>query len=477
MVAGGKRQAALTYCAAATANKGCLQLTDAHGSHHCLPQPNIHRGTSLNQTRERYFEWTLLCLILVIGGILFYEALPFLNGALGAVTIYILLRRPNFYLTRRFSSRLASWLITITLTLFVMLPLSALLWCAIDLMQNVNVDIPKLIERFTKLINTIEEQIHIDLFSEKSVAFITKQATNIVNMLMSGINNAAINVITTIFLLFFLLTGGIKMERAIARCLPFNDYNKRVVINKLSTIVRSNAIGIPLLAVIQGIVATVGYMLCNVDSPIAFGILTGIASMIPVVGTMLVWIPLAIMQYFDDGLLNALYLLAYGIIIISNCDNVLRMTLQKRMANTHPLVTIFGVIAGLPLFGFMGLIFGPLLVAMFLLFLEMFVNQYIIGTDFDHESSDSNSPNGSGGSSVFGVSGVSGDYGSAGGHSPISASPADLAHQASLAAKPQQQEASAFAPAMPSTEPAATANTTANQNPNLRQEKPTTSHP
>lgn len=337
----------------------------------------------MNQTRERYFEWTLLCLILVIGGLLFYEALPFLNGALGAITLYVLLRRPNFYLTRRFSSGLASWLITITLTLFVMLPLSTLIWCAIDLIQNVNVDIPKLIERFTKLINNIEAKIHVDLFSEKSVAFITKQATNIANMLMGGINNAAINVVTTIFLLFFLLTGGIKMERAIARCLPFNEQNKRVIINKLSTIVRSNAIGIPLLAFIQGAVATIGYMLCDVDNPIAFGILTGIASMIPVVGTMLVWIPLAIMQYFDSGWLNTIYLLAYGVIIISNCDNILRMTLQKRMANTHPLVTIFGVIAGLPLFGFMGLIFGPLLVAMFLLFLEMFVNQYIINTDLD----------------------------------------------------------------------------------------------
>ena len=340
-----------------------------------------NRGMTLSQTRERYFEWTLLGLILILGMILFYEALPFLNGALGAITLYLLLRRTNIYLSRRFSPRAAPWIITLTVTLFVLLPLSALTWYVIDMVQNVNIDLQAIIKRFTNTLNYLEQVTHYDLMSEKTVAFITAKATGVMNMLMSGINNTAINLFTAILLLFFLLSGGMKMERAIARCLPFNDTNKRAITSKISTIVRSNAIGIPLLALIQGVVATVGYSFCDVKNPIEFGALTGFASMIPIVGSMLVWVPLAVMQYFEQGLLSAIYVGAYGALIISQCDNILRMILQKRMANTHPLITIFGVIAGLPLFGFMGLIFGPLMVAMFLLFLEMFVSQYIIGTD------------------------------------------------------------------------------------------------
>ena len=126
------------------------------------------------------------------------------------------------------------------------------------------------------------------------------------------------------------------------------------------------------------------------NNPIEFGVLTGFASMIPIVGSMLVWIPLAIVQYFEQGMLPALYISLYGIVVISQSDNVLRMIVQKRMADTHPLVTIFGVIAGLPLFGFMGLIFGPLLVAMFLLFLEMFIKQYIT-CEYANEEKGSNS--------------------------------------------------------------------------------------
>lgn len=337
----------------------------------------------MSPTRERYFEWTLLGLILIIGGLLFYEALPFLNGALGAVTLYLLLRRTNFYLCTRFSRGMAPWIITLAVTCFVMVPLSIILWYLIDVVQNVDFDIHNIIQRYTDTITYLEQKTGLEIASDRTISFLTARATAIMNMFMSGINNTAVNLFTAILLLFFLLSGGMKMEKTIAHCLPFSDNNKRLVISKVSTIVRSNAIGIPLLAIIQGGVAAIGYSLCGVNRPIEFGALTGFASMIPIIGSMLVWVPLAILQYFEHGLMPSLYLAAYGGLIISQCDNVLRMIMQKRMANTHPLITIFGVIAGLPLFGFMGLIFGPLLVAMFLLFLEMFVNQYIIG-DSEH---------------------------------------------------------------------------------------------
>ena len=171
---------------------------------------------------------------------------------------------------------------------------------------------------------------------KKSIAFATAKVTAFMNSLVAGINDAAINLFTALLILFFLLAGGIRMERGIARCLPFNDRNKTIVINKVSTIVKSNAIGIPLLAMIQGTVAAVGYYICGVNNPIEFGVLTGFASMIPIVGSMLVWIPLAIVQYFEQGMLPALYISLYGIVVISQSDNVLRMIVQKRMADTRP---------------------------------------------------------------------------------------------------------------------------------------------
>ncbi len=235
------------------------------------------------------------------------------------------------------------------------------------------------------MIERVELEFNLDLSADDMLAFAAEKSKDILAMLMSGLNNFAVNILTAILLLYFLLSGGLKMERYIARLLPFAEHNKVAVVDKINVIVKSNAIGIPVLAVIQGLIAGLGYALCGVNHALLFGILTGFASVIPVVGTMLIWIPLVISLYFEGSMTRTIGLLIYCVVIVSQCDNVLRMVLQKRMANIHPLVTIFGVIAGLPLFGFMGLIFGPLLVSLFLMFLDIFAREYVAPAS-DHES-------------------------------------------------------------------------------------------
>lgn len=106
-------------------------------------------------------------------------------------------------------------------------------------------------------------------------------------------------------------------------------------------IVRSNAIGIPLLAVIQGGIATLGYYLFDVPSALLFGFLTCFATVIPIVGTALVWFPLAAYLALSGDWTHAVGLLLYCGLIVTNIDNLIRFILQKKMADTHPLITIF----------------------------------------------------------------------------------------------------------------------------------------
>ena len=150
--------------------------------------------------------------------------------------------------------------------------------------------------------------------------------------------------------------------------LPFNATVARNVTNEIYMIVRSNAIGIPLIAVVQGSIAYAGYLVCGVPSALFWGVVTCFATILPVVGTALVWVPLAAYLAVEGSWGAAVGLMAYGVLVVTQSDNVIRFILQKRMADTHPLVTILGVLIGLPLFGFMGVIFGPLLLAMFVFF-------------------------------------------------------------------------------------------------------------
>lgn len=148
-------------------------------------------------------------------------------------------------------------------------------------------------------------------------------------------------------------------------------------------IVHSNAVGIPLLAIIQGGVAMIGYWFFDVPDILLTGFLTCLATVIPMVGTALVWFPIAVYMALSGDLFNGIGLAIFGTLIISQLDNLIRFILQKKMADIHPLITIFGVVIGLSLFGFMGVIFGPLLLSLFFLFVDMFKREYLDGKKLD----------------------------------------------------------------------------------------------
>lgn len=175
-----------------------------------------------------------------------------------------------------------------------------------------------------------------------------------------------------------MLYEGKSMEHYISTLLPFKAENKVEVLKKVQLMVRSNAIGIPLLAIIQGFISLGGYLICDAPNPFLSAMLTAFASVIPIVGTVLVWGPITVYFLVVGNWVSALMMLGYGAIIVSQCDNLIRFLLQKKMADVHPLITIFGVVAGLPLFGFMGIIFGPLLVSLFLLFVDMFRKEFLL---------------------------------------------------------------------------------------------------
>src|SRR5690606_3913156 len=117
------------------------------------------------------------------------------------------------------------------------------------------------------------------------------------------------------------------------------------------------------LAFLQSLIAILGYWIFGVDEFLIWGLLTGICSLLPVIGTMIIWVPIVIYMIATGDVGKGIGLALYCAIIVSNIDNVLRFTVMKKIGDVHPLITVFGVIIGLQMFGIMGLIFGPLLLS------------------------------------------------------------------------------------------------------------------
>lgn len=337
--------------------------------------------------KEQYWKYSLIIFIIGLGMLLFRQAQPFMNGILGGFTLYILLRNFSNWLQTKIKPLLAVWMITIGVTLFILIPVSLFSWAIVSQISGMHFDTQAIIQPAHQVIDIIEERTGFDLLLEKSLSFMVVQASSIGQKIMTGVSDLIVNLAVAIMLMFFMLWEGRKMEHYVSTIMPFEESNKREVLNKIQLMVRSNAIGIPLLAVIQGIISLGGYLLCDAPNPYLTALLTAFASIIPLVGTALIWIPVSIYFLIMGEWINALILLGYGGIIISQCDNLIRFLLQKKMANIHPLITIFGVVAGLPILGFMGIIFGPLLVSLFLLFLDMFRKEYLLdGTEEEEKA-------------------------------------------------------------------------------------------
>lgn len=329
--------------------------------------------------REQYWKYSLIIFIIVIGLILFREFLPFLNGILGAFTIYILVRKQMFYLTEKKGWRpsLVALLLLGEVALLFLVPLGLGVWLLINKLSNFSIDTDMVLATIQHLIDIVQEKTGFNVLDRSNLATAASYLPKIGQVLMGSISGLAVNLVVLLFILYFMLISGRKMEEYFYTILPFNEKNKVTVLHEVDMIVTSNAIGIPLLAIIQGIIAVIGYMIFNAPEPLIFGFLTCIATIVPLIGTAMVWFPLSLYLVLTGDWISGIGLALYALLIISNVDNLFRFMLQKKMADIHPLITVFGVIIGLSLFGFMGIIFGPLLLSMFLLCLNMFKDEYL----------------------------------------------------------------------------------------------------
>lgn len=324
----------------------------------------------------------LISLIVVLGLILFKELRVYLSSFLGAATLYVLLKGQMVFLVEKanFRKGIAATLLTLEALLLFLIPLTGMALLIIDTLSGFSFDPRAFIEGVNNLIISLEDKLDFKLFTPDNLSFLPAIGTNIIQSLGSGIYSLIINSIFIMFLLFYMLLSYKEFGKMTEEILPFREENKKILTEEARLIIQANAIGIPLLAVIQGVFAYLGYMFFGVENALLYGILTGFASLIPVIGTVLIWGPIFIGILLKGDITAGIGMGLYGFFIIGGVDNAARFLLQKVIADIHPLITIFGVIIGIPMFGFWGLIFGPLLLSLFVLLFNMYRHDFIPGS-------------------------------------------------------------------------------------------------
>jgi predicted PurR-regulated permease PerM len=320
----------------------------------------------------------LLLLIALVATTLFSELYWLAPAVMTAYTLYILLRHPLEILARRWKWPLKIAAVSLMLTSLLML--GGAVHLIVRMLGNKMTFLRESPEKWMRsiesLIRDLEGKYGIELLTPDNLNSLTARSITEAQRLFNATLNGLAIVALGYFILFFMLTHTRALEQGFRDWLPLKSDNATYFRKQLDMLVFSNALGIPLMGFVQGLAGLVMYWLLGIPDAGLWFVLTCITGMLPFLGVALVYVPLSLILLAQNNVWSALIILGYGFVVIGSVDNLARMWLMEKIGHTHPLVTLFGVIAGIPLFGFIGLIFGPILVSLFLILVKLYVKEF-----------------------------------------------------------------------------------------------------
>ena len=321
----------------------------------------------------------LTILLLLVGVVLLYTLYAFVVSFLGALIFYVLFKPFMTFLCekRKWKRSWAAASISLISFIVILLPIFLSISMIIPKVTLFFGDTSMIIRALKDTAERIRAITGIQLLSEQNLLSLQTKATDYITNFLSESVNALIVIAILYMLLYYMLKNYGKMEKAIRQFIPFSKSNVDKFAYELKAQTYSNALGAPLYGLLQGFIAIFGYWLFGLEEPVFWGVMTGLFSFVPVLGSTAIWLPASIFMISSGNNWQGIALMIYGVAVISLVDNVFRMYFQKRFANIHPLVTILGFILGISLFGIPGIIFGPLLISYFLILLKIYKEEYI----------------------------------------------------------------------------------------------------
>src|SRR3989338_7309808 len=342
--------------------------------------------------RKGFFALVFLFLIFVSYLIIKPFITPILAGVVLSYIAYPLYRMLNGFLKMR---NISSFIACILVVLIISLPLIFTLntiskeayttyLLSKQKLSSGNVlpdckTAEKLICKITNFIatkfNDPKTRYHLDTTITQATSKVTESISNIV----FTIPRLVVNLFIMLFVMFFLFRDGDVFVDKIERILPLKMEDRKKVVKRLSDTAYAVIYGSLIIAIAQGTLGGIGFFIFGVPSPILWGLVMMLASLIPYIGSSIVWLPASFMLIINGYtdmetsiILKGMLLMLYGIFIVSTIDNILKPKLIGDKSGLHPLLVLLGVVGGLKFLGFIGVIVGPIIIALLITFIKIY---------------------------------------------------------------------------------------------------------
>jgi predicted PurR-regulated permease PerM len=185
-------------------------------------------------------------------------------------------------------------------------------------------------------------------------------------VLVSGLAGFAGQTVITFFILYFLFREGPALTQRVAVLLPLTEKQVVRLFSSVQDTIVANLYGILAVALVQGALTGLALEVLGIPSALMLGVLAGLASLIPLVGTALIWVPASIYLFATASLWKGIALLLWGGLVVGSSDNIIRPLVVRGRVEIHPLIVMFSILGGLDVFGFIGIFLGPMVLSLLL---------------------------------------------------------------------------------------------------------------
>ncbi len=195
--------------------------------------------------------------------------------------------------------------------------------------------------------------------------------------LASTIARMVVGLVVLGFAMYYAFAEGPRLVEGLRDLLPLKDVYRSRLLGETRSIVEAIFFGQLLVGVAHGIVMGLAFFVFGVPNPFVWAVIVVIVSLLPAIGTPVVYLPIAVYLHFTVGPVTGIVFAVYGMIFSTGLvEYWLRLRLMDRMAQVHPLIVILGVVGGIAAFGVSGFIFGPLILSLLVVFSRVFSNEY-----------------------------------------------------------------------------------------------------
>jgi predicted PurR-regulated permease PerM len=341
---------------------------------------------------KNYNTYFFLIILAVVSFFAFLIFKPFVTAILAAAFMAIVFQRPyNFFLKiTRDSRAISSFLTSLFVVLIVIVPLffmAGLIINEVNIFYQTFLADSESYHRYLSIFTgnlkkmPLLQLADVDkIFSQSEFVGYFKNISQTILGVIQGTYHALAGFVLWIFAMFFalyyFLIDGKRAIKKILRLSPLKDSHEKIIIEKFISIVRATIKGVLILGIIQGTLGGMVFAIAGIQSPVIWGLLMFIFSLVPMIGTALVWFPAGVFMLLMGNVWQGVLILSVGVGIISTIDNVLRPKLIGNDTQIHPLLVFFATLGGLVVFGATGFIIGPVIVAMCLTLWGIYAKEF-----------------------------------------------------------------------------------------------------